>query len=297
MLAKRRPSLAIIIASTGRPREILQWKDHLQRQTRLPDLFCIAVSGPDDLPVLDDWPLQCDVIISPKGLPIQRNAGLAHAIDRADIVAFFDDDYVPSRTAVADIVALFHANDDLIAASGHLLLDGIGGAGLSYATALAEVDAYDRCPPPPVWLRAHPGGLYGCNMVYRSRAIGDVRFDEQLPLYGWLEDVDFGCALVGRGLIAYTNAFAGVHQGIKHGRTSGVKLGYSQVANPIYLWRKGTLRRTAMLRFIARHAAKNLARSWFPEPWIDRAGRLKGNVLALRDLLRGRLHPTNILDL
>jgi len=293
----KRLSLAIIIASTGRPREILQWRERLAEQTLAPDLFCLAVASPDDLPMLDNWPIPCEVVVSAKGLTVQRNAALDHVIDRADIVAFFDDDYVASRTLVEDVVDVFRAHGQLVAASGQLLLDGIGGAGLSYEAALAAVRAHEAREPRPVWLRAHAGGLYGCNMVYRSSAIGDVRFDEHLPLYGWLEDVDFGCRLIGRGLIAYTNAFAGVHQGIKHGRTSGVRLGYSQVANPVYLYRKGTLRWSAMIRSVVRHTAKNLARAWFPEPWIDRAGRLRGNLLALRDLVGGRLHPSKIVNL
>lgn len=259
--------------------------------------MCLAVADPDDLPELDDWSIPCEVVVSAKGLPIQRNAGLDHVIDRADIVAFFDDDYVASRTVVEDVVDVFRSNEQLVAVSGRLLLDGIGGPGVSYQDALAAVQAYERSEREPILLRAHTGGLYGCNMAYRSSAIGAVRFDENLPLYGWLEDVDFGCRLMGRGMIAYTNAFAGVHQGIKHGRTSGVRLGYSQVANPIYLWRKGTLRRNAMIGFVLRHLAKNLVRAWFPEPWIDRAGRLKGNLIAVRDLVGGRLHPSNVMDL
>jgi GT2 family glycosyltransferase len=297
VLDTKRLSLAIIIASTGRPGEIRQWKDRLAEQSRMPDLFCLSVSGPDDLPILDDWPTACEVVRSPKGLPVQRNAALDHVIGRVDIVAFFDDDYVGSRTLVEDVVKLFEDNAPLVGVSGHLLLDGIGGAGLSYEAAVAAVDAYDRNGRQAVWLRTHFGGLYGCNMAYRASAIGDVRFDEQLPLYGWLEDIDFGSRLTDRGLMAYTNAFAGVHQGIKHGRTSGVRLGYSQVANPIYLCRKGTLQRSTMIRFIVRHIAKNLARAWFPEPWIDRAGRLRGNLIALRDLIGGTLHPTRILNL
>jgi hypothetical protein len=53
----------------------------------------------------------------------------------------------------------------------------------------------------------------------------------------------------------------------------------------------------AMIRFIVRHIAKKLADALFPEPWIERAGRLRGNLIALRDLIGGMLHPTRILNL
>lgn len=45
---------------------------------------------------------------------------------------------------------------------------------------------------------------------------------------------------------------------------------------------------------IGRNLAANLVKIWRPEPWVDRKGRLKGNVIALRDLLKGRLAPQNI---
>jgi hypothetical protein len=88
-----------------------------------------------------------------------------------------------------------------------------------------------------------------------------------------------------------------VHLGAKLGRQKGLRLGYSQIANPVYLARKGTYPWDRALRSMARHLAMNLARSPFPEPWADRWGRFRGNVLALWDLARGRAHPSRILEL
>jgi hypothetical protein len=48
---------------------------------------------------------------------------------------------------------------------------------------------------------------------------------------------------------------------------------------------------------IARNMAMNVARSVYPEPYVDRRGRLCGNILALRDLIAGRMIPERILDL
>jgi hypothetical protein len=38
-------------------------------------------------------------------------------------------------------------------------------------------------------------------------------------------------------------------------------------------------------------------RSPWPEPWADRFGRFRGNLLALADWARGRLSPGRILEL
>ena len=48
---------------------------------------------------------------------------------------------------------------------------------------------------------------------------------------------------------------------------------------------------------MSRNVGANLLRSLYPEPWIDRFGRLKGNMIALVDVLRGRASPVKILQL
>jgi len=34
-----------------------------------------------------------------------------------------------------------------------------------------------------------------------------------------------------------------------------------------------------------------------PEPWVDRRGRARGNWLALRDALAGRLDPMRVMEI
>jgi hypothetical protein len=50
-------------------------------------------------------------------------------------------------------------------------------------------------------------------------------------------------------------------------------------------------------RLMCRNMASNLVRSLWPEAHVDRHGRLRGNVLALVDLLRGKAHPQRILEI
>ena len=91
-------------------------------------------------------------------------------------------------------------------------------------------------------------------------------------------------------------AARGVHLGVKLGRTSGTRLGYSQVANPIYLARKGVYPWVRVVRDLGRHLLVNCVKSIRPEPYIDRRGRLRGNARGFADLLRGRLRPERILE-
>ena len=66
---------------------------------------------------------------------------------------------------------------------------------------------------------------------------------------------------------------------------------------PVYLARKGTYPWSHALPSLLRHTLKNAARSPWPEPWADRFGRFRGNLLALADWARGRLSPGRILEL
>jgi GT2 family glycosyltransferase len=285
--------VAIVIASTGRPVELGRWVDHVRRQTVQPASLVYAVANAADLPsenIENVKVLICDV-----GSCHQRNAGLLAVIDSSDIVAFFDDDYVPSSYCVEGIDAFFRNHPDVVAANGTLLADGVNSPGISYDDAKDLIARHDNLQCTHGDIVHELNGLYGCNMVFRTNAIGDERFDEQLPLYAWQEDIDFAARIGRQGRIVKTNAFHGVHQGVKGARTTGRRLGYSQIVNPIYLVRKGTLQAGEATRLVLKIVLKNHARSLFPEPWIDRLGRCKGNWLAIIDVLLGRDHPMNIL--
>jgi GT2 family glycosyltransferase len=293
--------VAVIIASAGRAECIANVMRDLRRQTLAPARIVLSVTGARDLPPAH-MRQGAEVVMAQRGLPAQRNAGLDHLSQDCvgqdcDIVVFFDDDFVPSRHAIAGIAALFGEHPALAGATGLVLADGIKTPGIPHTRAETIVAAYDRQGARPVPALYDVPDLYGCNMAYRLSAIAGLRFDERLKLYGWQEDVDFAVQVARRGRTVKTDAFAGVHLGTKAGRTSGVRLGYSQVHNPLYLWRKGTMPTHKAWRLMLRNLALNHARSLWPEPWVDRIGRVRGNWLGLADVMRGRLTPERIEDL
>ena len=292
--------LAIVIASKGRPAELGLWMDHVRRQSHRPDLMIWSVAGQDDLPDLSTVPESERPIIrlADNGLCAQRNAALSALPADTDIVAFFDDDYVPSAHCLAGLISFFERSPDVVGATGQLLADGIHSPGISLETGLAMVDEHDRVGREPVEGPLGPVmGLYGCNMAFRCTAIEGERFDENLPLYGWQEDIDFARRVARHGTLCRTDAFVGVHLGSKGGRVNGRRLGYSQVANMIYLIRKGTMPAGYGLKRMVCNILANHARAIVAEPWIDRRGRLTGNWMAVVDLLRGRMTPLRVLDL
>jgi len=287
--------VGVVIASVGRPMECADVLRRLLDQSCAPVRIVLSVSAESDLPAA--VPDGVQVVMGPKGLCAQRNRGVAALCDACDVIAFFDDDYIPSRFAVAGLAALFERAPDVVGATGLVLADGVGRGGVSLAEAEAIVEAYDQTPPPPPRIEADVASAYGCNMAFRVSAMRKVAFDERLPLYGWQEDVDYAGQIRAFGRMVRTQAFAGVHRGVIGGRTPGAKLGFSQIVNPLYLARKGTMRWSHALRIMAGNIAANHLKLLTPEPHIDRAGRAKGNWIAVGHMLKGRLDPQAMLEI
>lgn len=282
----------VAIATIGRPetvRQIVQWLGTLERQ---PDGVIVSTVAEDDVAGLLESCPKTEILFGAQGSCRQRNLALSSLRERADVIAFFDDDFVPRRDYIKNVEQYFSNDSHLVGVTGVLLADGIHNSGYAFNHATEIVSS---SPPQVDEVTEFPiDGLYGCNMVVRTSACADIEFDERLPLYGWLEDVDFTFRLGRRGKLLKSSSFTGVHMGVKGGRTSGKKLGYSQIANPIYLLRKNSVPKKLAYRLMRQNFVSNLVHSIRPERHIDRRGRLLGNLKALADHIRGKLNPENI---
>ncbi|MFM1814588.1 MAG: hypothetical protein RLZ98_1283 [Pseudomonadota bacterium] len=289
--------IVVAISTVGRPAILLDTLQRIAAQTRQPDEIVICAPAVDDVEGTKSAYPHVRIIIGPRGLPHQRNAIIRELGDQ-DNVVFFDDDFVPAARYLEAFEKLLQRNPNVVMATGKVLADGIGGKGLDFVEAdriVAQANQPDDdCPA----LEDVPNG-YGCNMGFRVGVAkrNGLAFDENLPLYAWLEDVDFGQQLARHGRVVRCDGLQGVHLGIKSGRQSGVRLGYSQIANPIYLIGKGTCGWKRGVYMMSRNFAANVLRSFSPEPWIDRRGRLSGNLMAMRDLLIGRIAPNRVQNL
>jgi GT2 family glycosyltransferase len=285
----------VIIPTIGRAECVVQTVRWLGEQTRRPDGVVVVGVRPEDIAGLDAiGEVPVETALWEIGSCAQRNRGLDLVAGRADIALFLDDDFVPLRTYVADMIALFEAEPDLVGVTGRMIADGIHGAGIGFDDAVAMV----RADVPPADPAMEPRrGLYGCNMGIRLSAADGIRFDERLKQYGWQEDIDYSFQVGQRGRLVKHDRLGGVHMGIKRGRTPGVRFGYSQIANPVYLLRKRTIPQKRAWRIMWRNFASNVIHSLRPEPYIDRRGRLRGNLIAIGDVLRGRSRPERITEL
>jgi GT2 family glycosyltransferase len=314
--------LVVVIPTVGRRDVLERTVAHLARQSRLPDAVVVSTTEPAFVP--GGWVVEANEIaetglpfplictFGPKGLSAQRNRALdvllgVDAERRAalvgiaplashDIITYFDDDFLPAANYLEGVCRSFAAHPDWSVLTGHVAHDGATCGGFEFDEGLALLGGII-----PTDLEngqvLDTLGAYGCNMSVRVGAVGALRFDERLPLYGWQEDIDFSRQLARAGRVVRLTSLVGVHLGARSGRVSGVRFGYSQVANPLYLIGKGTMPMGFGANLVLRNVAANIVKSAWPESYVDRRGRLYGNLVAVSHALTGRLTPEQVLKL
>lgn len=288
-------SHAVIIPTYGRRDVLARLLRWLGKQTRLPDEVIISTTDGTQVPDVGTR-LPVTTVFGVKCLAAQRNRGLEKALGRFDFITYLDDDLIPATDYLERAGRALAQNPDWAVVMGNIIWDGAttgeipwedGVEALRTAEACGNADsrAFDQV------------GAQGGNMTIRAAMIGDLRFDERLALYSWQEDIDFTTQLGRRGRVVCLPAIRSVHMAVRGGRISGLRFGYSQVANPVYLLRKGTMPAGFALKLMARNIAANTVRSIRPETHVDRRGRLRGNLMALGHLLKGRVDPEYILEI
>lgn len=301
----------VVIATKGRSKETYTLLEYLARQTETATHLVIVGSEEKDIEGLQQHPLvitaQATILLAQAGLTIQRNAGLdallprVTALDSRDwFVTFFDDDYRPASNWLECAAQAFSQHPSTMGLTGNVLADGVNSEfGISEDDAAAYLSGSK--PAQSHWSTAPYAkkvrSLYGCNMAYRGTVAAGLRFDEELPMYGWQEDADYSGRARRFGSLLHEPSCRGVHLGVSAGRTSGVRFGYSQISNPIFLVRKGSMGWPKALKLISKNCIANITKTLLRVPIKDFPGRLKGNYLACVHLLSGKLHPQNILKI
>jgi glycosyltransferase involved in cell wall biosynthesis len=284
------PATTVVVATRGRPDIVAKTVRYLlSTQTLKPEtviVSCVEVADAGSL----TQEAGVTVITGPAGLAAQRNSALTNLPASSEVVAFFDDDFIAEKDWLAVAATTFRDESLLVGFTGRVIADGINGPGIAFDVGVRLVEAKEASS----WSWIEPYSPYGCNMAFRVSAIGDTRFDERLVLYGWLEDRDFAASLAKKGgRFAKCADAIGVHMGTKMGRVSGKRLGYSQIANPLYMLPKGTISVATAVNHVGANTASNFVKAFKQEPFVDRRGRALGNLIAIFDLLCGRLRPEN----
>jgi GT2 family glycosyltransferase len=291
---------AIIISSVNRPQILHETVLAISRQTTAPTAIILSLCDSASLLRETTQLPQVRVVESHKGLTKQRNSGLRAVPPEADYVLFLDDDIELAPNYLESMEALLRGRPDIAVASGVCAADGLRvGRALTREEALTQVAKHPRESK-----TEEAEGAYGCNMFVRRSVLDVVHFDERLPLGSWLEDYDFSVRCKPHGRVVWNFATSVAHLGAQRtARERGFLIGYSQIANSHYLWRKGVIPSFSRL----------LSGYWLPAlrislqgalygkpPWnlvCDYKGRVRGNAQALTDAAFLRLKPERILDL
>jgi len=287
----------VIICSVNRPSTLHETISGLLKQTAQPDSIILSLC--DEISALRETKALPGVrcVLGPKGLTLQRNTAIS--LLRTPYALYLDDDVELAPDYIEQMERIFAEDPSIAAASGKVVADGArGGKGIEREAAIKAVLEYRGSRACAV---IKIKDFYGCNMFVRSDVLRTERFDERLPLYGWLEDRDFLWRCAKHGKMVRNQGAIVAHLGTRSGRTSDVRYGYSKVANPWYLWRKSVI--TSMPELIVRYWMKttfaNIIRAIMPKQpqGANYRKRLMGNLMAYRDLVLFRIDPQNILNI
>jgi GT2 family glycosyltransferase len=293
--------ISVVIASKGRPDFVKETIESLQGQTLKPKEIIVVVPSTEDLPTIK-WGDDAQYIVGPLGLTSQRNEGIRAIPNTVPYVGFFDDDFELKSDYLEQAVAFMNANASIIGISGRLL----AGGGISRQEAKKLIARYR-----PV---ENPGGmffgqgkhhiLFGCNMIIRRAVLNYETFDENLPLYAYGEDYDISIRLERYGLIGRFAGCVGVHLETPGGRVHEELRGYSFVANNWYFLKKEVTHLPLLMawaRFwwvcVGKSVWQCVSKLLKGDRSLDWSGRLKGHLLALKDILLGRCHPRRIEEM
>ena len=277
--------ITIIIPSVGRDLILGETLSRLDHQTKQPEQILVVVPSKADLP--ESIPSSVEVIFSLKGICVQRNTGIEYCRTDSEIILFIDDDTFLHPTYIEFLERTFVENPDIGGVTGLLLRNG--DVSINEADRLLQ-DCDATFDP-----RLSSYHFYGCNFALRKAMLGNLRFDERLVLYAWLEDADFSMNFGQVAKICFAPALKAVHLMFPSGgRTNHIRFGFSQVMNPYYL----CIKNKPIFSFsevIKEHWLRgvsiNLIKGVFGVNKKWRRDRLRGNLIAFRFILMGKILP------
>lgn len=270
----------VIICSVNRPSILHETVLGLLKQTVQPGSIILSLC--DESSVLSETKavpcVRC--VYGPQGSSVQRNAAIPFAA--TPYALFLDDDVELAPGYIEQMEQVFARDPSIAAASGKIVADGAeDGKGIDRQVAINAILSHR---PIPGCESIEIKEFFGCNMFIRSELLRFERFDERLPLYGWLEDRDFLWHCARHGKMVRNRGAVMAHLATRSGRTSDVRYGYTKIANPWYLWRKSVISNLAdlVVRYWIKTTVANAVRMMMPKQpqSADYKKRLHGNLMA-----------------
>ena len=255
-------SLSVIICTRNRYDDLVDTLNSILDQQRLPDELVIVDSS--DQKTVEDYlksttlPFSIKYVRSAPGLTLQRNIGIASSI--GDILCFFDDDVDLDKNYLRSVENIFlrDTQKNIGAVGGRIKnLDGNSPLTFRYKVerfvfksirdifGLVELGngKFRLSGMPTFPHRSKAAGfcetLTGCCMAFRREVFDKIKFDENLPGYGLMEDVDISKRTLDSGYNIYYEPVATlIHKVSPRNRLDYFRWGEMSVVNYDYLFRK-----------------------------------------------------------
>jgi len=210
------PTVAVIIATLGRPRQLSEALDSVRASTTAPQEI-LVVDGSTDASAKEvvsqhslSVPYPVRHLSSPPGSCRQRNVGITAA--RSDVVLFLDDDAQIPPYGLQEL-KLAYADPGVVGVTARIVEpfgDVIGGKvsvfrrlyNLGGKPGTFNAAGYPRRLQAES-VRQDIEFMQGAFMSARLVEARRVRFDEMLPAYGLAEDEDFSWRLSRLGRLRY----------------------------------------------------------------------------------------------
>jgi GT2 family glycosyltransferase len=287
--------ISVIIPSCGRPQVLEDTIASVFEQTVAPTEVILSVVSTADVTAATASAPSVRVVYGPRGLTVQRNTAIQRMDATSEFVLFLDDDVELVPSYIENSLNVFEARQDVVVVTGHFLAENVTRGEARRIVASACDDSSGLVGREIVEARSAFGG----NMCIRAWLAREVSFDEQLPLYGWLEDLDWSARAARHGRIVWSRSSAMVHLHVSSGRISPKQFGYAQVVNPYYLWKKQSIRSLGQVitGYWMRSLPRNIVSCMIGSNRAGRFGRLHGNALAVCDLLQGKITPMRVVEL
>jgi GT2 family glycosyltransferase len=251
---------SVIICTKDREQDLMECVDSITAQTLLPEELVIVDAGRENgleakvEERLKKTSIQLRYIRTEPGLTRQRNLGVKHSC--GDIVFFFDDDVVLYKDYLENIVQMYSScqNENL---------GGVGGniVNMKYSPWYWRV--FNK-----VFLIYQHGSLLpahthffdevrqvkvlsGCNMSYKREVFKESEFDENVPGYALMEDVDFSFRVSQKYNLKVTPQAKVIHKQSPVSRDKISKYIQMQNYNSFYLFMKNCPKNPKNLVFFA----------------------------------------------
>lgn len=249
-------TMAVVIATRGRPQMLLDTVLDLLRQTRLPDELCIVDSGEEAMSKQEitgvcqtaGLPLRY-AHPAPPGLTRQRNQGVD--LTTGEVVVFMDDDVRLSPGCLEEVEAEFLDPRNAVGGvrvnpmfpespsrASRLYCSVFGLACWSPGAKAQMTRAFYPRGPSHTDHTVDVACIQGYFMAYSRAVFQTNKFDERLAGYGWREDIDFSFRVARHFRLVQTTFARCHHLKAPAARLAHQELEMMKVVNHVYLHQK-----------------------------------------------------------